>query len=177
MTGKEFFNKIMNGKDDFLQKFIDLLKKNKFSFCVIGGLGVNAYAEPIVSLDLDVVIVSDKINKLVSLLKKKYKVEDFANSINVSDKKSALRIQIQKDRRYQEFIQRAKVQNMLGYRVPVALIEDIFMGKMWAYRDDTRRASKRQKDLADILRLIEVKNSLRDLLPGELKSRIADLTK
>ncbi len=172
MTDKEFFRKIANGKDDFLQKFTDILKKGKLSFCVIGGLGVNAYAEPVVSLDLDVVIVSGKIDALLPQLKKKFKLEKFANSINVAGKGSALRIQIQTDPRYQDFIKRAKVKNVLGYKLPVATIEDIFQGKVWAAMDETRRPSKRQKDLADILRLTEVKPELGKFLPEKLKDQL-----
>lgn len=172
MTDKEFFKKIANGKDDFLQEFVDILKKGKFSFCVIGGLGVNAYAEPVVSLDMDVIIVSEKIDDLLPRLKKKFKMEEFANSINVAGKGSALRIQIQTDPRYQDFIKRAKVKSVLGYRLPVAAIEDIFQGKIWAATDETRRPSKRQKDLADILRLIEVKDELKNSLPVELMGRL-----
>ena len=172
MTDKEFFKKIANGKEDFLQEFVDILKKGKFFFCVIGGLGVNAYAEPVVSLDLDVVIVSAKFNDLLPRLKKKFKLEEFANSINVAVKGSALRIQIQTDPRYQDFIKRAKVKNVLGYKLSVAAIEDIFQGKVWAAMDETRRPSKRQKDLADILRLIEVKPELEKLLPEKLKDQL-----
>lgn len=172
MTQKEFLKKIANGKKDFLGSFIGLLKKKKVKFCVIGGLGVNAYAEPVVSLDLDVVVVSEKLDDLIPLLKKKFKVEDFANSVNVSQKPSALRIQIQTDARYQDFIQRSKVKSVLGYKLPVAVIEDVLQGKVWAAMDETRRASKRQKDLADILRLIEVKDELKNLLPTKLKEQL-----
>ncbi len=173
MTDKEFFKKIANGKDDFLQEFVDILKKGKLSFCVIGGLGVNAYAEPVVSLDMDVVIVSEKIDDLLPRLTKKFKLEEFANSINVAGKGSALRIQIQTDPRYQDFLKRAKVKNVLGYKLPVAAIEDIFQGKVWAAMDETRRPSKRQKDLADILRLIEARSQLKEALPENLKTRLS----
>lgn len=172
MTDKEFFKRIANGKDDFLQEFVDILKKGKLSFCVIGGLGVNAYADPVVSLDLDVVIVSEKIDSLLPRLKKEFKIEEFANSINVAGKGSALRIQIQTDPRYQDFIKRAKVKSVLGYKLPVAAIEDIFQGKVWAATDETRRPSKRQKDLADILRLIEIKDELKNSLPAKLKNQL-----
>jgi hypothetical protein len=37
----------------------------------------------------------------------------------------------------------------------VAALEDVLQGKVWAYVDETLRRSKRQKDLADILRMIE----------------------
>lgn len=55
MTEKEFFNAVSNGREDVLQVFLDALSATGIDYCVIGGLAVNAYAEPVVSLDLDVV--------------------------------------------------------------------------------------------------------------------------
>ncbi len=52
MTEKEFINNIANGQEDIIQKLVDLLEENKIGYCVIGGLAVNAYVEPVVSLDL-----------------------------------------------------------------------------------------------------------------------------
>ncbi|MBI5185947.1 MAG: nucleotidyl transferase AbiEii/AbiGii toxin family protein [Nitrospinae bacterium] len=174
MTEKDFFNKIVNGRDDFLQSFIDILRKNKIKFCAIGGLAVNAYAEPVVSLDFDVVVAGEKLEPLVQGLAKRFKVAQFANSINVSEKGSDLRIQIQTDERYKAFIKRAKPKMVLGYKIPVAAIEDVFQGKVWAAVDKTRRSSKRQKDLADIMRLMEAQPGLEALLPEQLKKRIFD---
>lgn len=171
MTSKEFFKKIANGSADPLQIFLDLLKKERIRFCVIGGLGVNAYAEPVVSLDLDLVIVAEKIEKVIKKAKG-FKIKRFANSINLSFKDSDLRIQIQTDKRYQAFLKDSKVKKVLGYQLPVASIEDIFQGKVWAASDERRRPSKRQKDLADILRLIEVKSALKKLLPERLKKQL-----
>ena len=141
-------------------------------FCAIGGLAVNAYADPVVSLDLDVVIIAEKLGLLIPELKKYFKVESFPNSINVSGKKSDLRIQIQTDQRYQSFLTRSKIKEVLGYQIPVAAVEDVFQGKVWAVTDQTRRPSKRQKDLADILRLIEVKKDLEKLLPRQIKEQL-----
>jgi len=170
MTGKEFLNHIAHSKDDFLQVFFNILKKNRIPFCVIGGLAVNAYAEPVVSLDLDIVVVLEKLEFLISSLKrKKYIVKSFPNSINISSPKSDLRIQIQTDKRYLPFIRNAVSRKILGYDMQIARIEDLFQGKIWAAEDEKRRPSKRQKDLADILRLIEKKKSLRSLLPPNLK--------
>ncbi len=172
MTEKEFLNKLANGKDDFLQSFIDILGKYKIQFCAIGGLAVNAYVEPVVSLDLDVVITAEKLDVLIPELKKYFKVESFPNSINISERGSDLRIQIQTDKRYQAFIKRAKAKKVLGYKIPVAAIEDVFQGKVWAATDETRRPSKRQKDLADIMRMIEVEGVLVKTLPAELKKKL-----
>lgn len=172
MTGKEFLKKVAHSKDDLLQPFIDGLAKKKIKFCVIGGLAVNAYAEPVVSLDLDVVIISEKLDELIPQLKKRYKVETFPNSINLASKKSDLRIQIQTDPRYQDFLSRARKRDVLGYKIPVAAVEDVLQGKIWAATDETRRPSKRQKDLADILRLIENNSALASRLPAVLKAQL-----
>jgi hypothetical protein len=57
----------------------------------------------------------------------------------------------------------------MGYEMRVAAVEDVLQGKIWAYSDEQRRRSKRQKDLADIFRLIETFPYLKDLLPESLK--------
>ncbi len=173
MTKKEFVRKVTNGKKDLLQEFIDILKRRKIPFCIIGGLAVNAYAEPVVSLDLDVVIIVDRLDDLLVTLRKKYKVKKYVNSINISSPFSDLRIQIQTDLRYQPFISRAVDKEVLGYRLAVARIEDVLRGKIWAAEDKTRRPSKRQKDLADILRLIEARKNLLSLIPASLKKRLS----
>lgn len=172
MTGREFFNRVMKGKRDFLQEFLDALRKNRVDFCVVGGLAVNAYSEPVVSLDLDVVVIADKLDKLISSLEKRYTVKRQSHSINIKDRSSDLRIQIQTDTRYQPFIDRAVVKNVLGYRVPVASVEDILRGKIWAVTDKSRRASKRQKDLADVVRLVEVDKKLLRYVPDSIKKML-----
>jgi len=54
----------------------------------------------------------------------------------------------------------------------VACLEDVVQGKVWAYYDETRRRSKRQKDLSDIMRLVEPHPFLREKLPAEIRSQI-----
>jgi hypothetical protein len=49
---------------------------------------------------------------------------------------------------------------------------DILRGKVWAAPDPTRRASKRQKDLADIARLLEAYPALRAQVPPDLLDRL-----
>ena len=55
MTGKEFINSVVKGKKDIIQMLLDMLAEKSSRYCVIGGLAVNAYVEPVVSLDLDIV--------------------------------------------------------------------------------------------------------------------------
>jgi hypothetical protein len=165
MTKKKFFNSVLNSQEDILQLLLDLLNRLDIDYCVIGGLAVNAYAEPVVSLDLDIVISAEALDALAKEAKKSFKIERFPHSLNLKNPKSDLRIQIQTDPRYQLFIKRASVKTVMDYEMKVASIEDVLQGKVWAYSDETRRASKRQKDLADIYRLIEKSPRLKKLVP------------
>jgi len=172
MTKKEFLNSVSNGEEDILQRFLDLLESKKIEYCVIGGLAVNAYVEPVVSLDLDIVIIASALEDLVAAAGKGFKVEKFTHSYNISSPKSDLRIQIQTDPRYQEFILRSLVREVMGYEMKVASLEDILRGKIWAYSDEQRRGSKRQKDLADIFRIVESYPKLKNKLPLSIKDKL-----
>ena len=133
---------------------------------------MNAYVEPVVSLDLDVVIASDHLAKVESLLDKTFDVERFPHSLNVSGRDSDLRIQIQLDPRYGAFVDRATTREVLGLRLPVAAADDVLRGKVWAVQDLGRRGSKRQKDLADIARLVESYPELRATVPADVLARL-----
>ncbi|OGF67448.1 MAG: hypothetical protein A2Y62_09145 [Candidatus Fischerbacteria bacterium RBG_13_37_8] len=172
MNKKQFFKKVTNDRGDFLAEFIAVLRRKNIPFCVIGGLAVNAYVEPIVSLDLDIVVLIEKIDELLTSLKKKYKVKKYANSINITSSGSDLRIQIQTDERYQSFIEHSILKNVLGYELQVASREDVLQGKIWAAQDEKRRPSKRQKDIADIMRLVESHKKLKSMIPDSLRKII-----
>jgi hypothetical protein len=119
MTGKTFLNRVTNGQTDAIALLLSLLEQTGAKYCVIGGLAVNAYAEPVVSLDLDIVIVTIKVQALCEAASSKgVKIERFEHSINLSVPGSDLRIQIQTDARYQEFIPRAVPRDVLGYTWP-----------------------------------------------------------
>jgi hypothetical protein len=55
----------------------------------------------------------------------------------------------------------------------VARLEDVLQGKVWAYMDKARRKSKRQKDLADILRIVEEHPQLEASLPQILRDELS----
>ncbi|HRA21408.1 MAG TPA: hypothetical protein PLZ56_13270, partial [Anaerolineae bacterium] len=71
-----------------------------------------------------------------------------------------------------QFVDRASRRMVLGMDLPVARVEDLLDGKVWAAMDPSRRPSKRQKDLADIARLIEAYPALRAALPPEILERL-----
>jgi len=173
MQALTFWKTITMDQSGFLEQIIAALEDNQILYCVIGGQGVNAYVDPLVSLDLDLVIAADQIEEVEALLAAgKFQVQRFAHSLNVSLPGSSLRLQIQTDPRYAAFPQRATRRQVLGLALPVATAPDLLAGKVWAFQDPTRRASKRQKDLADIARLLERYPALRSHVPEEVLARL-----
>jgi hypothetical protein len=173
MTGKEFINSLAKGKSDIIQLLLDILSETHSRYCLIGGLAVNAYTEPVVSLDLDIVAAADNIENICKAANKKsLKVEKFEHSVNLNSTDSDLRIQLQTDSRYQKFVSNAQDKEVLGYKMKVACIEDVLQGKVWAYMDKERRKSKRQKDLADIFRIIEKYPHLKSSLPQNIRDEL-----
>lgn len=169
MTNKAFFNGLANGKTDILQILIDIIEKEKINYCVIGGLAVNAYVEPVVSLDLDLVVTASDIDRLIEAVSNQFEVKKFPYSINLYTKDSNIRIQIQRDDRYQSFIANASKHDIFGYTMDVASLKDVLQGKIWAFSDEQRRRSKRQKDLADIFRIVESFPELEFMLSDEIR--------
>jgi len=170
MRGKAFLNAIANSEIDILHIFLDILERSGSSYCVIGGIAVNAYVEPVVSLDIDIVVAEHDLNKVCKAAAEKgFKLKRFEHSTNLTKAGSDLRIQLQTDARYQDFILRAKPKRVLGYKMKVAAVEDVLKGKTWAYLDEKRRRSKRLKDLADIIRIVEAYSELRQRLPREIQ--------
>jgi len=173
MTSKKFLNSLARGKKDILQIFLDILARFGRKYCLIGGMAVNAYAEPVVSLDLDIVITAGRLAAVFEAAAKHgFKAKRFEHSVNLTRPDSDLRIQIQTDDRYQDFIPSAVTKNILGYRMKVAAVEDVLKGKIWAFSDEKRRMSKRHKDAADIMRLIETYPRLKGKMPAALRKII-----
>ena len=155
-----------------MNDLIALLEEKGVRYGVIDGQAVNYYAEPLVSLDLDLVVAMDRLDEAESSLRERFEVQRFPHSLNAVPRDSNLRIQIQTDPRYADFVDRSISGEVLGTVMPVASVEDVLRGKLWAAQDPSRRASKRQKDLADIARLIEARPESRALVPKELLERL-----
>jgi hypothetical protein len=173
MQAITFWKTVTMDRTGFLDRLIALLETAGIRYCVVGGQAVNAYAEPVVSLDLDLAVAVDQLAKAEAQLAAAFHVERHPHSLNVSEAGSDLRVQIQTDPRYAPFVDRASPRELLGIRLPVASIEDILQGKLWAAMDATRRPSKRLKDLADIARLLEVAPHLRPLIPRDVLAKLA----
>jgi hypothetical protein len=157
---------------DLLDRFLQLLDDRADRYCVIGGQAVSAYVEPLVSLDLDLVVAVESEEEFSRMLAHSFVVATFPHSINVSLSGSDLRILVQTDPRYVPFVQRAEKRQVLGRIMHVAHIQDVLQGKIWAAADPERRGSKRQKDLADIARLLEAYPTLRGYVPDSVLARL-----
>lgn len=156
----------------FLDRVVELLAQSGLRYCVVGGQAVNAYVEPVVSLDLDIVVATGDLAAAEALLGGEFELVRFPHSLNVSAPGSDLRVQLQTDPRYAAFVHRASVRDVLGLHLPVAALEDVLQGKVWAALDEARRPSKRQKDLADIARILEFQPDLRNRVPQAILARL-----
>lgn len=172
MMASAFWKAVLVDRGNLLERFLAFLQESGVRYCVIGGTGVNAYAYPVVTQDLDIVVAGIELERLERSLASEFTVERFPHSINVTAPDSKLRVQIQTDPRYAEFIDRATMRDVMDFELPVARIEDLLQGKVWAALDTTRRPSKQLKDLSDIARILEVSPHLRSRVPPEILTKI-----
>ena len=142
-------------------------------YCLIGGLAVNVYVEPVYTLDADLVVYAPNLARLSGRLSEiDFAIEEHPHSVNALAQGSELRIRFTTDARYQAFLKRAADATVLGIRVRVACLEDVTQGKLWAYSDPQRRLSKRKKDELDLIRLAEMYPELKAMYPKELQEQI-----
>jgi hypothetical protein len=142
-------------------------------YCLIGGLAVNCYVEPVYTVDADIVVIATGLPALAAHLQELgFKTDEHAHSLNAVPPGSALRIQFTTDERYQAFPARSIEAEVLGIRTRVACLQDVTQGKLWAYSDPSRRLSKRKKDELDLIRLAEAHPELKSLYPLELREQI-----
>ena len=67
MKALEFWKVVVVDRDNLLEGIIELLAEHGIRYCAIGGQAVNAYAEPVVSLDLDLVVAVEQIDYVEAL--------------------------------------------------------------------------------------------------------------
>ncbi len=172
MQALTFWKTVTMDQANLLERVFALLDEQHIRYCVIGGQAVNAYVEPVVSLDLDLAVAVDQIDAVEAMFKNSFRVERFPHRLNISLPGSDLRVQVQTDPRYASFVEHAAEHEVLGLHLPVASVEGVLRGKVWAAQDPKRRASKRQKDLADIARLLEAYPHLRSEVPEQVLARL-----
>ena len=172
MTASEVFESITgSGSSDFAI-LVGILSRHG-SWCLIGGLAVNCYVEPVYTLDADIVVVSSELPAIkADLIDAGFSVEEFPHSLNARMAGSDLRIQFSLDPRYQEFLRDTRSMEVLGQSVPVASLADVVRGKIWAWSDVSRRVTKRKKDELDLMRILEAHPETRNSMPEEIKRQV-----
>ena len=73
MEALEFWKAVTVDRTDFLERIIQLLQKSNVRFCVVGGLAVNAYAEPVVTIDFDLAVAVEDLARAESLLRREFR--------------------------------------------------------------------------------------------------------
>lgn len=174
MTASEVFESVSgSGSSDFAL-LVRILKEHG-RWCLIGGLAVNCYVEPVYTLDADIVVAVSAVDLIKQELSgAAFVIQEFPHSINAQMKGSELRIQLTTASRYQEFLDDTNLMEVLGEQVPVASLADITRGKIWAWSDQTRRPTKRKKDELDLMRILEAYPELRSSMPEEISCQVPE---
>ena len=172
MTAEEIYESVTNGgSSDFAEVAAILERMGRW--CLIGGLAVNCYVEPVYTIDAYIVVASENLARVrEDLAAAGFRLEEFSHSLNASKPGSKLQLQFTKDARYQDFIDHAQHRKVLGNLIPIARLEDIMQGKIWAWKDPERRSTKRKKDELDLMRIAEAFPKLRPELPREIVDQI-----
>lgn len=169
----EFLAGITGSQND-LARVAAVLRQCGHPFCLIGGLAVNRFVEPLVTLDADFAITA-AAGVGEALTAAGFTVECHEHSINAVLPGSRLRIQITVNHRYSAFPARAIPAEVFGVQLPVAALEDLVQGKLWAATDPTRRPSKRQKDRLDLTRICESHPHIIAMIPAGLIPEVDEL--
>ena len=172
MTASEIFESVTgSGSSDFAS-LVRILNEHR-PWCLIGGLAVNCYVEPVFTLDADIVVVSDQLDIVKDDLSAAgFSLQDFPHSVNAAMPGSQLRIQFSLDPRYQKFVAETETREVLGEQVPVASLVNVVRGKLWAWNDTARRPTKRKKDELDLMRILENYPELRRMMPREISDQV-----
>src|ERR1700681_5123008 len=101
MQAATFWRTVTRDHSDLLEHALQALEEAGARYCVIGDQAVNAYAEPVVSLDLEFALAPGEIERLGALFGPPIRMERFEHSVILSAPDSDLRIQFQVDPRHQ----------------------------------------------------------------------------
>lgn len=174
MTAAQVYDSVSNGGAHDFAAAVEILNQHG-PWCLIGGLAVNHYVEPVYMMDADVVLVAANLEAVqAALAGAGFVVKSFPHSINARKPESKLALQFTIAPRYQPFLERAEEAEILGCTVPLASLPDLVQGKVWAFTDPTPRLSKRKKDELDLIRIAESHPELQAMMPGEIVSQIEE---
>ena len=126
MTATEIYESVTNGGASDFVEIVAVLNRHK-PWCLIGGLAVNCFVEPVYTTDADIVVVATSLERIERELK--------AVGFRAQRPGSKLNVRFTTDDRYQDFLGNLTRREVLGVVVPVASLENIVRGKVWAWQD------------------------------------------
>jgi len=174
MTATEIFESVTNGGSSDFALLVQILDRHG-NWCLVGGLAVNCYVAPVFTTDADIVVASSELSAIrTELIARGFEVKEHEHSVNAQMRGSDLRIQFTVDQRYQKFLADTEMKRVLGELVPVASLENIVHGKVWAWSDPKPRLSKRKKDELDLIRIAEKYPSVRKLMPPAITNQLEE---
>ena len=173
MTPKQFYDWQTSGGTNDVMLLVTCLERADVRWCAIGGVAVNHWAEQtMITQDVAIIIATPGVDHALRLLEEAgFRIERHGWSINITGS-SAVSIQISTETFYADFPGRSVPADVHGILMRVASLEDTLAGKMRAWADPTRRQSKRIKDLADIVRMVETHPHLWSRLTESLKEQV-----
>src|SRR5439155_6334009 len=91
MTAAELFESITNGGTSDFGEVVRVLAQDDIKWCLIGGLAVNCYVEPVFTADADFVVVSGMVDIVAEKLAQKgFRISQFEFSVNAQKPASEL---------------------------------------------------------------------------------------
>src|SRR4051812_19762717 len=107
MTAAQIYESVTNGGASDFADLVATLDRHG-PWCLIGGLAVNCYVEPVYTVDVDLVVVAAKLQKIEAELNiAGFTIQRFAHSANAQRPGSKLNAQFTTDARYQDFLKSA----------------------------------------------------------------------
>jgi hypothetical protein len=172
MTAREIYDLTLRGGGNDFQATVELLERLGEPWCLIGGLAVNAYCEPVYTADADFAVIASQLEFVCAELAGLGFSISHHQWVNAHLPGSGVVLEFTLDPRYQDFLSRATPAEVLGIQCRVAALPDLFQGKLWAAADPERRPSKRLKDELDLVRIAENFPEYVEKLPPALRARL-----
>ena len=168
MTAEEVYESVTNGGASDFAAAVEIF--DRFGpWCLIGGLAVNCFVEPVFTVDADFVVIAQELEKVEApLTDARFSLQTFPHPVNARRSGSKLSLHFTTDPHYQDFLGRAERREVLGLNIPVAALHDVIRGKIWAWQDKERRLTKRKKDELDLIRIAEAYPHLAATMPAEI---------
>jgi hypothetical protein len=143
MTAKQFYDWQTSGGAGDVMRLVECLEHADVAWCAIGGVAVNHWAaHPMVTQDVDFVVVADAVERVVALLEEAgFRAERFDWSVNFKGR-SAVSLRLSTEECYRDFPARSVPADVHGILVRAASLADTLTGKIRAWSDPTRRQSK-----------------------------------